>query len=396
MTEDFNKIIDRENSDSEKYALRQALFATDDILPMWVADQDIQTPDFILDAIKNRLNHPILGYPHTDDSIFEAIISWQAQYGLTVSKSEIVFTHNVANGFMMAVGAYTQPGDSVLLMPPIYPPFFEAIKRHGCHIVEAPLTLSHNRYHIDFAALEQKIVQFDVKLLLFCHPQNPSGRVWRKAELQKLADICVKHKVTVVSDEIHADLTYPPLQHIPLATINREMAQQTITLNSPGKTFNLGGLHIGYAIIKNPTLKKRYTQWANSQAIYDLNIVAQTALKAAYSDQGKQWRDQLLHHFTTNIDLLENFFKEQLPLVKVMRPEASFLVWLDFTKLFETHAALQNWMIHKAKLGLNSGETFGGNSQAGSGFMRINIAVPTPIIKKAINQLHQAIPSIPA
>jgi cystathionine beta-lyase len=391
FNDEINQTISREGTHAEKYELRKARFGTEDILPMWIADQDIRTPEFILEAIRNRLLHPLLGYTYTDDLTFESIISWQAQYGLSVTKPDIVFTHNVANGFMMAVGAYTSPGDSVMLMPPVYPPFFDAITRHKCKIVEAPLELSDNRYTIDFERLEQKIEAFNVKLLLFCHPQNPSGRVWIKTELKQLAEICVKHQVTVVSDEIHSDLTYPPLQHTPLASINDEICQQTITLNSPGKTFNLGGLQIGYAIIKNQKLRKLYIEFAESNAIYNLNLLGQVALKAAYTEDGKQWRNGLLRHFKQNIELLESFFKEHLPQVIIMQPEASFLVWIDFRSVFNTHEALKTWIINEAKLGLNDGETFGGNSNAGTGFMRINIAVPTLVIEQAIHQLKSVI-----
>lgn len=389
----FDQAISRENTHAEKYDLRRKLFGTDDVLPMWVADMDLPTPPFIIEALQKRLEHPILGYPHTPDSVYQAIIDWQAQYGLEVQKSEIVFTHNVANGFMMAVGACTAPGDAVMLMPPVYPPFFDAISRHQCQTVEAPLMLQDNRYSIDFAALEAKIEQFHVKLLLFCHPQNPSGRVWTKQELTRLADICVKHHVTLVSDEIHADLTFAPNQHIPLASLEHPIREQAIILTSPGKTFNLGGLQTGYALIANRKLKRTYLEYAKANAIYDLNLFGQIALEAAYSEQGRQWRDQLLQHFAENIELLENFFKTHLPKVRLMKPEASFLVWLDFREIFDDHQALKKWLIEDAKLGFNDGESFAGASRAGTGFMRVNIAVSKEIMQRAITQLHSALPA---
>ncbi|MBN2647365.1 MAG: PatB family C-S lyase [Thiotrichales bacterium] len=390
----FDLALDRENSDAEKYALRQTLFGTDQLLPMWVADMDLPTPPFIIEALKQRLDHPILGYPHTPDALYQSIIDWQSQYGLNVQADEIVFTHNVANGFMMAVGAFTQPGDAVLIMPPVYPPFFAAVQRHHCRLVEAPLQWHLNRYYLDFAALEDKIRRFHVKLLLFCHPQNPSGRVWLKEELEQLADLCVRYQVILISDEIHADLTFPPKQHLPLAALNHPIVEQCITLNSPGKTFNLGGLQIGYALIRHPQLRQKYRDYCHANALYDLNLFAQVALQAAYTEQGKQWRSRLLAHFDSNIQELIGFFAKHLPAVNVVRPEASYLVWLDFRQIFSDQTQLKKWCVEQAKLGLNDGETFGGESRAGTGFMRMNLAVSKATLHQALQQLTYAIQTL--
>ncbi|MBF6057427.1 PatB family C-S lyase [Thiomicrorhabdus heinhorstiae] len=383
--------FDRAAFEAEKYALREALFGTEDVLPMWVADMDLPTPPFVIEAIQQRLQHPILGYTHTSDHVYQSIADWQVQYGYEVHRKQIVFTHNVANGFFLAVQAYTQPGDAVLVQPPVYPPFLKAPELNNRRVIEAPLMLQNNRYQIDFDAFEKAIVEQQVKLFLFCHPQNPSGRAWQKDELQKLAAICLKHRVIVVSDEIHADMTFPPNVHCPMASLSPEIAQNTVTLSSPGKTFNLGGLQMGYAIIANPQLKKAYVKTANSVSIHDWNLFAQIAVQAAYSEEGKLWRDNLLVHFQRNFDALESFLAVHMPKVKMMRPEASYLVWLDFREQFGTHAELKKWLIEEAKLGLNDGESFGGQSQSGSGFMRINLAVPTTIMQQAISQLRNAL-----
>lgn len=392
----FNQPISRIGTHAEKYELRKAVFGTEDVLPMWVADMDLPTPPFVLNAIKSRLNHSLLGYTHTPDSLYQAIIDWQKQHNYQVTQSQIVFTHNVANGFFMAVAALTRPGDSIVVQLPIYPPFLKAPKLHDRELIETPLQLINNRYEIDFEAFEKSIVDNSVKLFLFCNPQNPSGRVWQLPELQKLANICLKHHVIIVSDEIHSDMVYAPNRHIPIASLSEEVANITVTLNSPGKTFNLGGLQIGYAIIANPTLKAHYLKICQQSSIDSLNLFAQTALSASYTKQGQQWRDELLNHFTQNIDLLEAFFAKEFPQVKVMRPEASYLVWLDFRELFSSHQALKEWLIQKAKLGLNDGESFGGESQAGTGFMRINLAVAKMELEKALRQLKQAKHFLPA
>ncbi|AZR81803.1 PatB family C-S lyase [Thiomicrospira sp. S5] len=391
MFPDFEHAISRLGTDAEKYELRQRLFGSESVLPMWVADQDLPTPDFILEALKRRLEHPILGYNVMPDSLYQSIIDWQAQYGYDVKASEILFTHNVANGFFMAVSAFSEPGDAVLVQPPIYPPFLHAPENNGRRLVEAPLVLQDNRYQIDFDAFEAAITENEVKLFLFCNPQNPSGRVWRREELQRLADICLKHGVTVVSDEIHADMTFSPLQHIPMASLSEAVAQNTVTLSSPGKTFNLGGLQSGYAIIANRALKAAYLKVCRANSIHDLNLFGKEAMQAAYSEAGKAYRDTLLVHLQHNIDRLEQTLADCLPAVRVMRPEASFLVWLDFSELFGTkfqsQENLKRWLTETAQLGLNDGESFG---EVGKGFMRINIAVPTETMDEALKRFKNA------
>ncbi|WP_019557492.1 MalY/PatB family protein [Thiomicrorhabdus arctica] len=387
FNDELNQTISREGSYAEKYALREALFGTEDVLPMWVADMDLPTPSFILDALKKRLQHPLLGYTVTPEPVYQAIIDWQAHHHYHITTSQIVFTHNVANGFHMAVSAFTQPGDSVLVQPPIYPPFLQAPKLNDRTLVETPLVRLNHQYQIDFAAFETAIVDNQVKLFLFCNPHNPVGRVWLRSELEQIAEICVRHNVIIVSDEIHSDLVYDGQQHVPIASLSPEVANITVTLSSPGKTFNLGGLQIGYALIANPQLKTAYLSIANSVSIHNLNLFAMIALQSAYSKQGFTWKEDLLKHFTQNLDTVENFVKEFLPLVTFSRPQASYLIWLDFREMFDDQETLKNWLVQKAKLGLNDGLAFG---EAGKGFMRMNIAVSKPALLKALKQLETA------
>jgi len=390
----IDKSINREGTDSEKYELREQLFGSKKVLPMWVADMDLPTPDFIIEALKNRLEHPILGYNKTPERVYQSIIDWQAQHGYTITKSEIVFTHNVANGFHLAIQAYTNKHDAILVQPPIYPPFLSAPIFNNRKVIEAPLKLEQNRYEVDFKELEDMIIKNNVKLFLFCNPQNPSGRVWTKSELLKIADICIRNNVLIVSDEIHSDLVYKPNKHIPIASLSTEIADRTITLNSPGKTFNLGGLQIGYALVANTQLKQRYLSVTKSISITELNTMALVALEAGYTQQGQEWKAQLLTHFTSNINKLETFISIYLPKVKIMRPEASYLVWIDFRELVDTQTELNEWLIHKAYLGLNNGESFGGESLSGKGFMRMNLAVSSSVMDQAIAQLKEAIPAL--
>jgi cystathionine beta-lyase len=385
---DFNQPIARDGTHAEKYEARLELFGREDVLPMWVADMDLPTPPFILDAIRQRLDHPILGYTAMSDQSYQAIVDWQTQHGYRVSREQIVFTHNVANGLFLAVRALTRPGDSVLIQPPIYPPFSKAVQMNDRRLVTAPLVLEDGQYQIDFDAFEQAVVEHQVKLFLLCNPHNPAGRVWSSADLQDLADICLRHGVTMVSDEIHSDLVYAPHCHTPLASLSAEVAAQTLTLSAPGKTFNLAGLQIGYGISANPQIKQAFEQEAHRVKIHDLNLFAMIALEAAYSEQGKAWRDKLLAHFQSNIALLKSFFARHFPAVKVINPQASYLVWLDFRAMFSDHQVLKSWLINQAKLGLNDGLSYG---EQGRGFMRINIAVPQSTLQQAFNQLGNSI-----
>lgn len=380
---DFQHAINRENTFAEKLELRQKLFGTADVLPMWVADMDLPTPPFIIEALQQRLQHPVLGYNKMPEQLYQAIIDWQAQHDYHVKGGQIRFTHNVANGFFMAVQAYSQPDDAVLVLPPIYPPFLNAPSQNRRRTIEVPLVFSDNNYQLDFAGIEKAIVENQIKLLLFCNPQNPSGRVWRQSELKQLAQICIKHRVTIVSDEIHSDLTFAPHRHIPLASISEEIAQITVTLNSPGKSFNLGGLQLGYAIIANQQLRQAYTQICQQNAIYDLNTFALHAMLAAYSEEGKAYLTELKIHLESNLKQLQAFLAKHHPQIQMLYPQAGYLAWLDFSAMFTTQQEIKDWLVNKAKLGLNDGESFG---EAGQGYMRINLAVSRETMQQIFQQ----------
>lgn len=384
---DLNQPINRQHTWAEKYDLCERLFGREDVLPMWVADMDLPTPPFILQALQARLQHPILGYSLAPPQTYQVIIDWQAQHGYQVSADDILFTHNVANGLFLAVQALTRPGDAVMIMPPIYPPFAKAVELNERKLVCADLLLQADQYHIDWDAVERGFKQHQVKLLLFCNPHNPAGRVWSRAELTRLTRLCLDQGVTMVSDEIHSDLVFSPHTHLPLASLSPEVAQQTLTLSSPGKTFNLAGLQIGYAITANSQIKTAFQAAMARVKIEELNLMAMVALTAAYTPEGRAWRDHLLRHFSENINQLAVFLAEHLPQVGLIRPQASYLVWLDFRGLFAEHQTLKDWLIHQARLGLNDGLSYG---EGGRGFMRMNLAVPKSTLDQALVQLRQA------
>lgn len=387
--------ISRLETGAEKYELRKKLFRREDLIPMWVADMDLPIAPHIVEALQNRLKHPILGYTMATDRTYQAVIDWHAKKGLLCSTKQIEFTHNVANGFYLAVQAYTKSGDRILVMPPVYPPFFRASTMGGRKCVQSPLVLSNGRFNIDFENLELQIISYKVKLLLLCNPQNPTGRMWTSAELEKIAELCLKHQVTIVSDEIHSSLINIDQPFTSMASLSEEIANITITLDSPGKTFNLGGLQIGYAIIQNGELLKLYKQTKASVAIDGLNLLAIVALEAAYTHPNTLgWMCALKSVIKDNIEYLKVFLGEHYPQISVMVPEAGYLVWLDLTKLFTEHQAMKNWLVNDVKIGLNDGMSFSGNTVIGECCVRMNIAVPRATLEQACKQFELAKPAL--
>ena len=383
--------VSREGTGAEKYELRKRLFGREDVLPMWVADMDLPVAPFIQEAIQRRAQNPIYGYTLATNKTYQAVVNWHADKGLICQPNQIEFTHNVANAFHMAVLAFTAPGDAILIQPPVYPPFFKAPLINNRQCIESPLKLIDNRYEIDFDDFEKKISDNNVKLFLFCNPQNPSGRVWLKKELQQLAEICIKYNVIIISDEIHSSLTNPCHTFVPLASLSQAVSNITVTLDSPGKVFNLGGLQIGYTIIQNEVLLKRYRQIKKSVSVEELNLFAISALEAAYTDPKRfLWISAIQTVIQQNIDYLREFISDHFPEIIIMKPEASYLVWLDLSHLFTTHKKMNEWLINEAQLGLNDGLSFSGESKLGEYCVRMNIAVPKRTMIQACKQMERA------
>ncbi len=383
--------FDRTGTAAEKYELRQKLFKTDDVLPMWVADMDLPTAPHIVEALQTRLEHPILGYTLATATTYQSIVNWHQRKGLECQPDQIEFTHNVLNGFHLAVQAFTQPGDAILVQPPVYQPFFKSIEHNNRVCVECPLVMHQQQYQMDFEALESAIFKHNVKLMLLCNPQNPSGRVWTRDELEQLAEICLRHNVVIISDEIHSSLTFKPSSFTPMASISTAIANHTVTLDSPGKAFNLGGLQIGYAIIKNKELLTRYRNIKKQIGIDTLNLFALTALETAYSNKNSLiWLDVLQQHILGNISTLKAFLERKLPKAELIVPQASYLVWIDFNKMFDDHQQLKGWLINEVEIGLNDGLSFGGQSANGYGFMRLNLAVSKQTLQECCRRIEIA------
>ncbi len=386
----FDEIIPRKNTDSVKYDKLKIVFGTDDILPMWVADMDFRTPDFVMKAIKERANHEILGYSIRGNSFFASITNWMYNmHQWKVDKDWISFSPGVVPAVTASVLAFTKPGDKIIVQPPVYFPFFTSVLNTGRQIIYNQLKLENKSYRFDFEDLKKQI-DSRTKMIILCHPHNPVGRVWTKAELTELADICLKNDILILSDEIHSDLVFKSHKHIPIAAISEEIAQNTIATYAPSKTFNLAGLSSSVVIIPNKKLKSTFDNFLNDFHLNGGNVFGNVALEAAYS-HGKEWLTEMLLYLEGNTDLIRQFAKKHESKMDLIEPEATYLLWLDFRKMNLNDKDLESFLLKKAKLGLNPGTMFGAGGQ---GFHRINIACPRALVVQALKQLDEALNSL--
>lgn len=383
----FDEIVPRENTDCVKYDVRKEFFGTEDVTPMWVADMDFRTPEFIIEAIRQRLHHEILGYSIRGKSFNEAIVNWmKKRHNWEVQKEWISFSPGVVPAVNMLVLALTQPGDKIIVQPPVYFPFFYAIENNGRIKVENPLKLSNGRLNMDFDDLRKKAP--GAKMMIISHPHNPGGSVWTKDELQQMAEICLENDILIVSDEIHSDLVFKGFKHIPLASLSDEIAQKTITTNAPSKTFNLAGLSTSYLIIPNETLRKTYNNMLNDQLHLSMgNLFGSIALQAAY-ENGDEWLGQMLGYVWDNVKFVDDFLKANVPQIKAVVPESTYMIWLDCRELGLKGDNLKNFFIKDAKAGFNDGRVFG---TGGEGFMRINVACPRAVVEKVLLLVQAAV-----
>ena len=356
---------------------------------MWVADMDFKTPPFIVEVMKKRMECEIFGYTAKPESWYEAIISWQARrHQWTIAKEMISFVPGVVPALAMAVQAFTERGEKVMIQQPVYNPFAQVIRNNHRELVNCPLELKDGQYHINFEVFEKKIK--GCKLFLFCHPHNPGGRVWTCEELQKVATICAQNNVIVVADEIHADLTLPPYQHIPFATVSEEAAQNSVVFASPSKAFNMAGLATSYAVIANPTLRRRFESYVEGNELAAGNVFAFNTVVAAYN-KGEEWLQQMLNYVQGNVDEVIHYIEKYIPQLKVIVPQASYLVFIDFSALQLSQKEIVALCTDKAHLALNDGAIYG---EEGKGYMRINLACPRSVVKQALIQLKEAVRSI--
>ncbi len=379
-------VCDRTQTNAEKYQLRQQLFKTEDVLPMWVADMDIVTPPFITEAVSKRAQHPIYGYEMMPESAYEAQISWmQRRHGLHVKREWMFYSPSVVASINLAIQAFTSIGDKIIVQTPVYFPFMSSITNNRRHIVRNPLREDKNGdYTFDLEDLKSKIDK-DTKLLLLCSPHNPVGRVWKREELLALAEICLENDIKVFADEIHSDLIYDGYRHTPFSSLSDEVRDITITAIGPGKTFNLAGLAISTLFIADEKMHSDFEKVYKAVHFAEGTVFGHVAFESAYKE-GDIWVDELMRYFSGNIELLENTLKKYPDTITCKHPQGSYLLWLDCRALSLSDKALRELFIKKARLGLSPGTSFG---KEGSGFMRMNIAVPHAIMQEAVERLEQ-------
>lgn len=386
---DFDAVVNRKDTDCLKFDFAVKRGRPADVLPLWVADMDFKTSDRILEEIHRRIDHGIFGYTETGDAYFEAVSGWlKKHHNLEIKQEWIIKTPGIVFALAMAVKAYTKEGDAVLIQQPVYYPFSEVIADNGRVVVSSDLVLnSVGKYEIDFDDLEQKIKENQIKLFLLCSPHNPVGRVWTEEELKRIADICVRHEVIVISDEIHADFVYDGYKHTPLLNVDARIADYCVTCTSPAKTFNLAGLQISNIIIPNEGVRKQFKKQVDAAGYSQANTIGIVACEAAYR-YGEEWYDALRQYLQENLDFVREYLKNNLPQIKLIEPEGTYLIWLDFSALGLSATALEDLVVNKAKLWLDSGAIFG---KVGIGFQRINIATNRSVLKEALDRIREAI-----
>ncbi len=385
---DFDKIIDRTGSGDVKHEVLQARWGRSDLLALWVADMDFATPPFIVDALKKRLEHPIFGYTVTPKEYWTSIIDWvKEHHQWDVQKDWISYVPGIVKGIGFAINAFLEKDEKVIIQPPVYHPFRITTEANGREVVNNPLVLRENgTYDMDFEQLEQ-VCDDKCRLFILCNPHNPAGICWSEETLKRLADFCYERNIIVVSDEIHADLALFGNRHIPFACVSDKAEQISITFQAPTKTFNIAGIVSSYAIVPNEELRKKYYGWLHANELSSPSLFAPIATISAFTE-GEEWRKQMLDYVEQNIIFVEDYCRQHIPQIKPMRPQASFLVWLDCKELGFDYEGLKDFFTNKARLALNDGETFG---KEGAGFMRLNVGTPRSILQQAMEQLAEAV-----
>ena len=385
---DFDVIHDRRNTNCLKWDFGLEQKGREDLLPLWVADMDFRLPEEVLREIETRVQNGIFGYTNIGEEYRETVRDWfRRRHGFTMNGNDIVITPGVVYAIAVAIRTFTKPGDAVLVQQPVYYPFMQMIKKNGRRVINNQLLYREGRYEIDFEDFEKKIREHNVKLFLLCSPHNPVGRVWTKEELMRLAEICRQYDVYVFSDEIHADFGYPGFHHTSFYSLGEAYTKKLILGTSPSKTFNMAGLQISNIIIPDPDTRLAFRQ-ENSTTGYSLpNVLGMTATMAAYQ-HGEPWLEELLEYLQGNLVYLREFFREKLPQIRLVEPEGTYLVWLDFSGVSDNHKELEKILTDRAKLWLDPGIIFGRETNL---FERINIACPRAILEEAMRRLEEAV-----
>ncbi|MBQ8936776.1 MAG: PatB family C-S lyase [Bacteroidaceae bacterium] len=398
MTYDFDRIIDRTGSGDVKHSKLKEFFGRDDLLPLWVADMEFATPPFIIDALRRRLEHPILGYTVVPEELWSSIQRWlRDRHGWQVERDWLAFIPGIVKGIGMVVHAFVGQDERVIIQPPVYHPFRLVPQDNGREVVMNPLIEQHDDegrltgYAMDFEGLEALARDPRNRLLILANPHNPAGLTWDAETLRRVADICAANDVLVISDEIHCDMALFGHRHIPFASVSEAAAQCSITFSAPSKTFNIAGVVSSYAVVPNPQLRQRFFSWMNASELADPTLFAPIATIAAFSEEGEVWRRQLISYLEDNVRFVEDYCVRHLPMIHPLRPQASFLIWLDCRSLGLSHEALIDLFVNRARLALNEGGMFGSE---GRGFMRLNIGSPRAMLQQAMERLRAAVEEV--
>ena len=387
MQYDFDTPIDRTHTWSIKHDFKKENGKVDDILPLWVADMDFRSPDSVVEALKKAVDHGIFGYSRADESYFDAVAAWyQKRHHLTLQPEWMTCTPGIVFALSIAVRAFTQEGDAVLIQPPVYHPFSRAILRNKRTLVENPLVLKDGHYEMDLEDLEQKVLDEHVKLMILCNPHNPVGRVWTREELTALADICLRHHVYVISDEIHGDFVWRGHEQTPYASISEEACLHSMMCTAPSKTFNLAGMATSNLFIPDPEMRRKFRSELLDVGQENMNRLGLFACRAAY-EGGGEWLDQLIGYLAGNLALVRDFCKNRVPQIQLIEPEGTYLAWLDCRELGMTDDELMAFFSDDAKVWLDPGTHSG---EQGSGFMRFNLGSSRSVIAQALDQIEAA------
>ena len=387
MKYDFDKIIDRKGTGALKYDALKERYGRDDLLPLWVADLDFETPNFITDAIRKRLDHSLFGYTITPAELWDTVAKWIYEHHEWKVRTEwLTFIPGVMKGVGAVINTFVKEDEKVIILPPVYHPFRLTPLGNEREVVYSPLKRVGDSYEIDFDNLA-RVADDKCRLLILSNPHNPAGITWNRETLTRLADFCHERNIIVISDEIHSDLALFGNRHIPFATVSDKAAEISITFGAPSKTFNTAGIVNSYAIVPNDTLRRRFFKWLDANELSEPHLFAPIAIIAAFT-KGEEWRRQLISYIEGNILFLEDYLSRNIPQIKPIRPQATFLVWLDCSGLGLDHERLVDLFVNKAHLALNDGEMFG---LGGEGFMRLNTGTPRAILAKALEQLKEAV-----
>ncbi len=389
---DFDSIIDRRNTDSYKLELRQSVFGNGNVVPLWVADMDFAAPPAVVKTIQERSRHEIFGYTVRRDTFVKAITAWQkSNFNWAIDPAWVEYSPGVVPALAFAILALTNPGDGIIINPPVYPPFFSVVKSNNRNLLQNPLLRDEKgRYEFDFEGFEVLASLPQTTAFILCHPHNPTGRDWTVEELTKIGNICLKHNVLVFSDEIHADLVFGGRKHIPFAAVNEQFAQNSLIFMAPSKTFNIAGFNTSYVISANQELIGKYRQMQQSLHLNLGNVYGAIALESAYQ-HGAGWLKELLFYVRDNMQFVDDYLKRYMPSVTMVMPEATFLLWLNFSALNLPQDKLRDLIYNKAGVGLNDGLSFG---VEGEGFMRMNVACPQTVVKEGLDRIRKAIESL--